>query len=529
MDAVKVVGSRIVNQEILGGMSGRNSRQAIADNLDDTRQWVDPNGYLLSDRVWASRESDRKAIDGILRAGLVNATSGQGIARQLVQHLAPRAPGAPGGSGLYGARRLARTEMTRAYGQGTIAAAKLNPLVQGVKWALSGSHKEADDCDNKASNSSTGLPRGVYKPDEVPQYPSHPHCLCCLSPYVPDDIDAIIAKLQQQYALGEYAPERFGAPAFPTPTLPVSVPATAPAWVSDAQYIGQMVRNRYAQTGVVDEALVRQAGSLVRQQIGAGDVAQLRDELDAALAELRTVRLKKYSEEWKTSMRRADKDAHFIVEDELKAKVETLRERMAAEDYATKVREALGKVRPMGDQSTGVHSFAPRSSKELKEMMDAAKGNFPKDWWDASTAHGEISTRQVARGYYRNQGGGDAHIMVSGSGNGAVDTMTHEITHRMEIEVPFVRDAEKAFYERRTAGESLQKMKKLFPNNGYGPSEVTRIDQFSEAYSGKDYYGSAYEVMSMGVEDVYRAGGLPRWITKDEDYLDFVLGVLAVG
>jgi len=75
----------------------------------------------------------------------------------------------------YEALRLARTEMTAAFGEGTIAAARVSPSYIGMKWVLSHSHPMVDICDTLAEHDE-GLGRGVYSPGNEPHLPAHPNC-----------------------------------------------------------------------------------------------------------------------------------------------------------------------------------------------------------------------------------------------------------------------------------------------------------------------------------------------------------------
>jgi hypothetical protein len=79
----------------------------------------------------------------------------------------------------YEALRLARTEMTAAFGEGTVSAARVSPSYIGMKWVLSHSHPVVDICDTLAEHDE-GLGRGVYSPGNEPPYPAHPSCMCAL-------------------------------------------------------------------------------------------------------------------------------------------------------------------------------------------------------------------------------------------------------------------------------------------------------------------------------------------------------------
>lgn len=78
----------------------------------------------------------------------------------------------------YQARRVARTEMSRAFNEAYIASSSASPSVKGMKWNLSSSHPMPDVCDMYASVDVAGLGAGVYPENDLQQLPAHPHCLC---------------------------------------------------------------------------------------------------------------------------------------------------------------------------------------------------------------------------------------------------------------------------------------------------------------------------------------------------------------
>lgn len=94
------------------------------------------------------------------------------------------------------ARRIARTESTRAYNLGTYMAGQQSPLVEGWEWLLS-----IDACDKcKAIGMENGKPRRVGKnqpfatnQSDNPAYstinfpPLHPHCRCVALYVLADD------------------------------------------------------------------------------------------------------------------------------------------------------------------------------------------------------------------------------------------------------------------------------------------------------------------------------------------------------
>lgn len=209
------------------GPERKQTLLARSYGFDTTRTWVSDDGYRLSDRVWRSRQAVRTQIDDILRQALAEGTDALEVADVLEQYLNPSlapirnadgklirnqarsvvtsAPGR-GGMGSFSARRLARTEITRALGQSTIETAKRTPFAVGVRWSLSNRHPKGDECNDNAEHSSPGLPRGVYTTNDVPRYPSHPMCLCFLSTETDPDTDKVVASLRDKYGLGGDAP-----------------------------------------------------------------------------------------------------------------------------------------------------------------------------------------------------------------------------------------------------------------------------------------------------------------------------------
>jgi hypothetical protein len=181
--------------------------QVGADAFDDTARWVDPNNRRLSDRLWLARQADRDAIDAILRGAVVSGDDPLKAAKRLEDYLTPagrktttRTPRS--GMSNYAARRLARTEVSRAFNEARRQAAVRTPFVEGVKWNVSGNHPKADDCDDKARRSSRGMPAGVYRFGDEPRMPTHPNCRCFWTPVAVDDTVGVVAQLRRDFGLG---------------------------------------------------------------------------------------------------------------------------------------------------------------------------------------------------------------------------------------------------------------------------------------------------------------------------------------
>ena len=85
----------------------------------------------------------------------------------------------------YEAFRLARSEMSMAFMEGTYSSGRVNPAYKGVRWLLSSSHPLPDVCDDLASADLYGLGPGGYPAGDEPPYP-HANCLCTVAPLVED-------------------------------------------------------------------------------------------------------------------------------------------------------------------------------------------------------------------------------------------------------------------------------------------------------------------------------------------------------
>lgn len=148
-------------------------------------EWLDERGYVLSDRIWAVSEATMARIDALLADGIARGRSAVDIAKDLEQFLRPerrrvltRTP--YGTLGSYDARRLARSEITRANSVSFLAASARNPFVTRIHHRLSARHDPSrcnGSCDALAAEDRR---RGGWPVDEAPILvdQTHPHCLC---------------------------------------------------------------------------------------------------------------------------------------------------------------------------------------------------------------------------------------------------------------------------------------------------------------------------------------------------------------
>lgn len=109
-------------------------------------------------------------------------------------------------------------------------------------------------------------------------------------------------------------------------------------------------------------------------------------------------------------------------------------------------------------------------------------------------------------------------------GNDDIGTLVHEMGHWLEYSVPGVREEVIAFYNKRTAGEKAVKMNRVTKGNVYRDNEITKVDKFVTPYIGKVYPDKGTEILSMGLELMYRN---PVYLAKnDPEMFDFIYTVV---
>lgn len=199
------------------------------------------------------------------------------------------------------------------------------------------------------------------------------------------------------------------------------------------------------------------------------------------------------------------------------ARSEYFRAKNALDDidaHMAYMKSKIGEVRPVGAQGIDLNSHLYKSRSPVKKTIMEAYDCYPTAWVRKSVARGNLMPKKVQRGYYNGY-----EIALSGDSRySQMPTAVHELGHRFEAAVPEIKDKEAEFYKKRTAGESLEWL-----GRGYARDEKTRKDQFLHSYMGKDYGGSAYELVSMGFEYAYTD---PAYLAKDPDMQQWILGML---
>lgn len=144
------------------------------------------NDIPLSSQIWRTQALATGLVHKRVNNGLLLGHSAKRIAESVRDLVKPDAPGGVS----YCAFRLARTEINNAYKTSQEQRYKDEPWTSGMRWHLSRSHPEPDECDRYAAH-------GVYAFGERPQ--SHPNCLCYTTPEQVDEDEFI-----DRFVAGEY-------------------------------------------------------------------------------------------------------------------------------------------------------------------------------------------------------------------------------------------------------------------------------------------------------------------------------------
>lgn len=110
-------------------------------------------------------------------------------------------------------------------------------------------------------------------------------------------------------------------------------------------------------------------------------------------------------------------------------------------------------------------------------------------------------------------------------------TVLHELGHIIEGRDPLIRRLCQEFLDRRTINTDTGDFDPPEPLNKYGAGyrddEFTRKDKFLSPYMGKNYYRTASEILSMGMQYMWeRPYDLA---TKDPDMFNFIYAVTRLG
>lgn len=158
---------------ILGASVASASKASKADKVFKIVS-TQIDGATFSDRIWQNTDELKARLDVLLTNNVLQGQNANVAARQLRDLVT----GDFKDNAKYVTERLARTERTRIIGQAQKDSYKENGI-EYVKWMV-----ESGACRYCVAVSEGGLRgEGIYKIDDVPNYPFHPNCKCSLAAY----------------------------------------------------------------------------------------------------------------------------------------------------------------------------------------------------------------------------------------------------------------------------------------------------------------------------------------------------------
>lgn len=171
---------------------------------DAPHVWVDPRGYVLSERIWRADNETRAKLNAYLRDQIANGNSATNIAKGVEQFLIPgraalRTNKPYGRDASYDAMRLARTEIASANNRAAWAAAAMNPYVGGLDVYRSGAgDPSCPVCPQYVTFDMSGARvRPPYSISTAITPPYHPHCMCYYVAGVVDDPETVARRIRQ--------------------------------------------------------------------------------------------------------------------------------------------------------------------------------------------------------------------------------------------------------------------------------------------------------------------------------------------
>ena len=275
----------------------------------------------------------------------------------------------------------------------------------------------------------------------------------------------------------------------------------------------ERIRERIRQ-GVVTEKEIRFIGQCVREKYN-----QVMSAKDHEYKEIQ-------KEEYRlANENRRAKTIEEIerVESDRKNLIQRENEFSAKYNSANVMRKIFSQYRDIGpkaiiDTQIYQENTSDSVSAEVIKAIDHVHQFVPTDWIRQSIRR-PIIVKHVNRGYFWAENSNDV-VAIGGEKDTQLERCAfHEMGHRFENLYPEILKIENQFYVRRTNGEQLSWL-----GPGYAESELTRFDNFIDPYMGKDYGGTGYELLSMGMEGLF-CGTFP--LSQDTEFEDLIFGIMA--
>ncbi|CAK7073225.1 MAG: hypothetical protein EUB_03850 [Eubacterium sp.] len=304
----------------------------------------------------------------------------------------------------------------------------------------------------------------------------------------------------------------------PSVTIPEPTPSVSKTELSFNEKI-KAVKEKVVNNGnVIEESHLKEAGKIVVSELNENsEIIKISENIQQLEKEKNDL-FKAYMDCAKQgSTKISERDNLYDEWDEKRKEYEKQKQKsiiLNADILKTK----LSEIREVGYGSINVTDHLNNSKSPMRKVIEQAYDVYPTDWVQKSVDKSNLTPKKVQRGYYSSYR--NVMAISDKGGNESFATAIHELGHRFEDTLPEIVKIEKSFYNRRTAGEKL-----TWLGAGYDRSEKARFDKFLDKYMGKDYGGSAYEIVSMGFEMAYTK---PVELLKDKDMAEFIFGILAI-
>lgn len=199
----------------------------------------------------------------------------------------------------------------------------------------------------------------------------------------------------------------------------------------------------------------------------------------------------------------------------------------------------------LGDEAFHVMDKAPLYTEDGFKDKVYSRLPLPAKWLKAVKAHyGTVNLKYTSGRASANQGKFSPTLHIDPDRG---DIVTHEFMHLVQVAFPEIQAMAEEMHAKRTAGANQKRLADLFPNTGYGASEVAKEDKYFAAYMGREYLETVYtqpgrasaqwkpwELLTMASEALLgdvtafgNAGGVKRrnMFNKDRETVEFILGL----
>jgi SPP1 gp7 family putative phage head morphogenesis protein len=185
------------------------------------------------------------------------------------------------------------------------------------------------------------------------------------------------------------------------------------------------------------------------------------------------------------------------------------------------LKEALKDFVDFGDNNGKIkQKFSTTSTAKNIKLFNESSKYIPTRLLELSSIFPLTIQQKKGRANYLSN-----TINFDASDSGATATIIHEFAHRIEDLSKNFRKLEKEYYDKRTVGDKLKGMQTVKGYENY-KGEFAKKDKWLNLYMGKDYGGSAFEIISMALPSIIL--NIDEWDidTLDPETRHFVLGLI---